>query len=70
MERELEQAVRARAEIAVVVRMPDGSQRTFTLEASGWGGGRMEGIAGAAFSAYVRRVISVRPAQASSAAPA
>jgi hypothetical protein len=43
LERELEQAVRARAEIAVVVRMPDGSQRTFTLEASGLGGGRLRG---------------------------
>lgn len=43
LERELEQAVRARAEIAVVVRMPDGSERAFTLEASGLGGGRLRG---------------------------
>ncbi|GAA1994757.1 helicase-associated domain-containing protein [Microbacterium pumilum] len=41
--RELEQAVRARAAIIVVVRMPDGSERTFTLEASGLGGGRLRG---------------------------
>jgi hypothetical protein len=43
LERELEQAVRARAEILVVVRMPDGSERSFTLEASGLGGGRLRG---------------------------
>ena len=43
LERELEQAVRARAEIVVVVRMPDGSERSFTLEASGLGGGRLRG---------------------------
>jgi hypothetical protein len=43
LERELEQAVRARAEIIVVVRMPDGSERSFTLEAAGLGGGRLRG---------------------------
>ena len=41
--RELEQAVRARAEILVVVKMPDGSEREMTLEASGLGGGRLRG---------------------------
>lgn len=41
--RELEQAVRARAEIVVVVRMPDGTERALTLEASGLGGGRLRG---------------------------
>ena len=41
--RELEQAVRSRAEIVVVVRMPDGSERSFTLEAAGLGGGRLRG---------------------------
>jgi hypothetical protein len=41
--RELEQAVRARAEILVVVKMPDGSERELTLEASGLGGGRLRG---------------------------
>ncbi|HWL77784.1 helicase-associated domain-containing protein [Microbacterium sp.] len=41
--RELELAVRARATVVVVVRMPDGSERTFTLEASGLGGGRLRG---------------------------
>ncbi len=43
LERELEQAVRARAEIVVDVRMPDGSERSFTLEAAGLGGGRLRG---------------------------
>ncbi|MCP2637608.1 helicase-associated domain-containing protein [Microbacterium sp. HD4P20] len=43
LERELEQAVRARTEIVVVVRMPDGSERSLTLEASGLGGGRLRG---------------------------
>jgi hypothetical protein len=43
LERELEQAVRARAEIQVVVRMPDGSERALTLEAAGLGGGRLRG---------------------------
>lgn len=43
LERELEQAVRGRAEIVVVVRMPDGSERSLTLEASGLGGGRLRG---------------------------
>ena len=42
--RELDQAVRARATIVVVVRLPDGGERTFTLEASGLGGGRLRGL--------------------------
>ncbi|SDG93846.1 helicase-associated domain-containing protein [Microbacterium pygmaeum] len=41
--RELEQAVRAKSAIVVVVRMPDGSERSLTLEASGLGGGRLRG---------------------------
>ncbi len=41
--RELEQAVRARTEVVVVVRMPDGSERELTLEATGLGGGRLRG---------------------------
>jgi hypothetical protein len=43
LERELEVAVRARAEIVVVVRMPDASERALTLEATGLGGGRLRG---------------------------
>lgn len=41
--RELEQAVRAKSLITVTVRLPDGSSRDFTLEASGLGGGRLRG---------------------------
>lgn len=43
LERELDQAVRARAVVDVVVRLPDGSARTFRLEATGLGGGRLRG---------------------------
>jgi hypothetical protein len=35
--------VRARAVIDVVVRLPDASTRTFRLEATGFGGGRLRG---------------------------
>ncbi|MDN8549155.1 helicase-associated domain-containing protein [Microbacterium sp. NM3R9] len=41
--RELEQAVKARAVVAVSVRLPDGSTRDFSLEATGLGGGRLRG---------------------------
>ncbi|WP_127476185.1 helicase-associated domain-containing protein [Microbacterium sulfonylureivorans] len=63
--RELEQAVRARSEIVVVVRMPDGSERTMTLEASGLGGGRLRGRDRAADierTLPVSSIVSVRPA--------
>jgi len=43
LERELEQAVRARATIVVAVRLPDGAEREFTIEATGLGGGRLRG---------------------------
>lgn len=43
LERELDQAVRTRAIVDVVVRLPDGSDRTFRLEATGLGGGRLRG---------------------------
>jgi hypothetical protein len=43
LERELDQAVRARALVDVVVALPDGSTRTFRLEATGLGGGRLRG---------------------------
>jgi hypothetical protein len=63
--RELEQAVRARSEIVVVVRMPDDSERAFTLEASGLGGGRLRGRDRAADierTLPVSSIVSVRPA--------
>ena len=43
LERELDQAVRARAIIDVAVRLPGGEERSFTLEATGLGGGRLRG---------------------------
>lgn len=63
--RELEQAVRARSEIVVVVRMPDGSERALTLEAAGLGGGRLRGRDRAADierTLPVSSIVSVRPA--------
>ena len=63
--RELEQAVRGRSEIVVVVRMPDGSERALTLEASGLGGGRLRGRDRAADierTLPVSSIVSVRPA--------
>lgn len=42
--RELDHAVRARATIVVAVRMPDGDEREFTIEATGLGGGRLRGL--------------------------
>lgn len=42
--RELEQAVRDRAVITIAVRMPDGTDREVTLEATGLGGGRLRGL--------------------------
>ena len=41
---ELEQAVRARETIVVAVRLPDGTEREFTIEATGLGGGRLRGL--------------------------
>jgi len=43
LERELEQAVRARAVVTLIVRLPDGSDREVTVEAAGLGGGRLRG---------------------------
>lgn len=63
--RELEQAVRAKSVIVVVVRMPDGSDRALTLEASGLGGGRLRGLDRAADverTLPVSSIVSVRPA--------
>jgi hypothetical protein len=36
--------VRARATIVVAVRLPDGTEREFTIEATGLGGGRLRGL--------------------------
>jgi len=63
--RELEQAVRARAVLTIVVRMPDGSEREVTLEATGLGGGRLRGldrVADVERTLPVSSIASVRPA--------
>lgn len=63
--RELEQAVRARAVITIVVRLPDGSEREVTLEATGLGGGRLRGkdrVADVERTLPVSSIASVRPA--------
>ena len=63
--RELEQAVRNRAVIVVVVRMPDGSERSLTLEASGVGGGRLRGLdrgADVERTLPISSIVSVQPA--------
>lgn len=63
--RELEQAVRAKSVIVVVVRMPDGSDRELTLEASGLGGGRLRGLdrgADVERTLPVSSIVSVQPA--------
>ncbi|KAA9107496.1 helicase-associated domain-containing protein [Microbacterium rhizomatis] len=62
--RELDQAVRARSIIEVAVRLPDGTERTFTLEASGLGGGRLRGRdrgADIERTLPVSSIVSVRP---------
>lgn len=41
--RQLESAVRSRTEITVTVALPDGSERDYTLEPTGIGGGRLRG---------------------------
>ncbi|TDN92192.1 helicase-associated domain-containing protein [Microbacterium sp. BK668] len=63
--RELEQAVRARSVIHVAVHLPDGSERTFTLEATGLGGGRLRGRdrgADIERTLPVSSIVSVKPA--------
>ena len=62
--RELEQAVRARAVLRIVVRLPDGSEREVTLEATGLGGGRLRGLdrgADVERTLPVSSIASVRP---------
>lgn len=64
LQRELEQWVRARAEIVVTVRMPDGSERALTMEATGLGGGRLRGRDRAADierTLPVTSIVSVKP---------
>lgn len=63
--RELEQAVRAHTVLVIVVRMPDGSEREITMEATGLGGGRLRGrdrVADVERTLPVSSIASVRPA--------
>lgn len=63
--RELEQAVKARAVLTIVVRLPDGTEREVTLEATGLGGGRLRGrdrVADVERTLPVSSIASVRPA--------
>lgn len=65
LERELENAVRAKSLLAVEVALPDGSTRTFTLEATGLGGGRLRGRdrgADVERTLPVKSITSIRPA--------
>jgi len=65
LERELEQAVRTRAIVVIVVRMPDGSDREVTVEAAGLGGGRLRGRDRAGDverTLPLSSIVSVRPA--------
>jgi hypothetical protein len=65
LERELELAVRAKAVIEVEVQLPGGDARTFTLEASGLGGGRLRGLDRAVDverTLPVSSIVRVRPA--------
>jgi len=64
LQRELDHAVRARSEIVVTVRLPDGSERAFTMEASGLGGGRLRGRdrgADVERTLPVSSIVAVRP---------
>ncbi len=69
LHRELEQAVRERAVLDAVVRLPDGSERTFTLEATGLGGGRLRGRDRAADVERTLPISSIVRATRSSDAP-
>lgn len=65
LDRELDRAVRTRAIVIVAVRLPDGSQRELTLEATGMGGGRLRGRdrgADVERTLPVSSIVSVRPA--------
>lgn len=65
LERELEQAVRSKTSIVVTVRIGPDSERAFTLEATGLGGGRLRGLdrgADVERTLPLSTIVSVRPA--------
>lgn len=62
--RELEQAVRSHSVVTIIVRLPDGSDREITMEATGLGGGRLRGRDRAADverTLPISSIVSVRP---------
>jgi hypothetical protein len=65
LSRQLDEAVKRRSTITVVVRFPDGSDREFRLEATGLSGGRLRGRdakADVERTVPVRSIVSVLPA--------
>ncbi|RWZ49824.1 hypothetical protein ELQ90_10725 [Labedella phragmitis] len=65
LSRQLDEAVKRRSTIAIVVRFPDGSDREFRLEATGLSGGRLRGRdakADVERTVPVRSIVSVLPA--------
>lgn len=63
--RELDVAVRTKSIVVVLVALPDGSSREFTLEATGLGGGRLRGRdrgSDVERTLPVSSIVSVRPA--------
>lgn len=63
LDRELEAAVRAKAELLIEVAMPDGTTRRLVLEASGMGGGRLRGRDRAADVERTLPISSIRSAR-------
>lgn len=64
LSRQLDEAVKRRSTITVVVRFPDGSDREFRLEATGLSGGRLRGRdanADVERTVPVRSIVSVLP---------
>ncbi|GAA3760099.1 hypothetical protein GCM10022240_10820 [Microbacterium kribbense] len=63
--RELDQAARSHSEVTVTVRLPDGSQREYTMAATGFGGGRLRGrdrTGDVERTLPVSHILGVRPA--------
>lgn len=65
LSRQLDEAVKRKSTITIVVRFPDGQDREFVLEATGLSGGRLRGRdanADVERTVPVRSIVSVRPA--------
>ena len=65
LQRQLDEAVKRRSTILIVVRFPDGVDREFRLEATGLSGGRLRGRdakADVERTVPVRSIVSVSPA--------